>query len=275
MNKKNWTGERLETHIFNENMAEHLHRYAIAQKLVYNKNVLDIACGEGYGSNLLAKNALNVIGVDIDKETVQAATNKYKTSNLSFRFGKADEIPLDDNSVDVVVSFETIEHHTKHDEMLKEIKRVLRMDGILVISSPDKKHYTDETGYINEFHVKELYQDEFQNLIHKYFSKCSAYNQRFISGSFIESVNLNGKQNFFTGDYLNIISVPFTPVYNLIIASDTDVPPISSTFFLATDRSEQIRKEAFQSYQNTITWKTGRFFLYPFSMLKRLFKREA
>jgi len=65
MKTKNWTGERLETHILNVITIEHLHRYALALPHSTGKIVLDIACGDGYGSNLLARNAVSVIGVDI------------------------------------------------------------------------------------------------------------------------------------------------------------------------------------------------------------------
>ena len=74
--------ERITTDIFNKNTLEHLHRYAIAQEYVKDKRVLDIASGEGYGSNLLAESANSVIGVDIDEQTVQQAARKYKRINL-------------------------------------------------------------------------------------------------------------------------------------------------------------------------------------------------
>src|SRR5690349_4921310 len=119
--KKEWTGERLETNIHSQVTAEHLHRYALAMEYVQDKTVLDIACGEGYGSNLLAQKAKSVVGVDIDKFIVSEAKNKYRKSNLSFLEGSA---PLDDQSIDVVVSFETLEHTSNHEQFLSEIKRV-------------------------------------------------------------------------------------------------------------------------------------------------------
>ena len=123
---KTWTGERLETFIQNENTNEHLHRYAQCLELVTGKVILDIACGEGYGSNLLADEAVNVTGVDIDGETITKAAAKYKKNNLNFLKGTADKIPCSDGVFDVVVSFETIEHHNKHDEMMLEVRRVLK-----------------------------------------------------------------------------------------------------------------------------------------------------
>ncbi len=72
-----WTGERLVTSLSGQIVFEHLHRYAIACVLAEGKDVLDIACGEGYGSALLGSRARSVIGVDADDRAVQHANGKY------------------------------------------------------------------------------------------------------------------------------------------------------------------------------------------------------
>ena len=162
--KKKWTGERLETFIFSRDAIEHLHRYAIVKNYIKDKIVLDIACGEGYGSALLAENAMQVYGVDIDEMTVNSASKKYVKKNLNYLVGDVTKISFDDNSIDVIVSFETLEHHNKHEEMMQEFKRVLKPDGILVLSTPDKLYYTDEANFKNIYHIKELYKDDFFKL---------------------------------------------------------------------------------------------------------------
>ncbi len=123
MKKKGHATERLEPNVFGEGMTEHLHRYAVAIELCKDKIVLDIASGEGYGSNLLAGVASKVVGVDISAKTIKAAKEKYasKRNNLEFMEGRAENIPSDKEMFDVVVSFETIEHHDKHQEMMNEI----------------------------------------------------------------------------------------------------------------------------------------------------------
>ena len=134
-----FTGERYVPTEAGEIRHEHLHRYAWCARLVEGKDVLDIACGEGYGSAMLARRARSVRGVDIAGDAVAHANATYQgIHGLEFMRGNAAEIPLADNSVDVVVSFETIEHHDRHQEMLSEIRRVLRSDGLLVISSPNR-----------------------------------------------------------------------------------------------------------------------------------------
>ena len=112
------TGERLVTSEYGVNMMEHLHRYAIALDLCDDKVVLDIASGEGYGSLILAGRARKVYGVDISNEAVEHASKKYQKPNLKFLQGRADAIPLADNQIELAVSFETIEHHDLHDEMM-------------------------------------------------------------------------------------------------------------------------------------------------------------
>ena len=209
MENLEWTGERLTTGVESvHGVIEHLHRYALAQKITKNKIVLDIASGEGYGSFLISKNAQKVYGVDIDSNSINHSKKKYSASkNLEFIVGSTDNIPLTDNSVDVVISFETIEHHDKHDLMMKEIKRVLKKDGVLLISSPEKSIYK-ERDPDNIFHIKELTIVEFENLLKKYFNYSHFYNQRFVIGSLIHLVDtkIQSEFNLFDGNYTGIIN---------------------------------------------------------------------
>ena len=181
-----FTGERYVPTEAGEIRHEHLHRYAWCVRLVEGKDVLDIACGEGYGSAMLARRARSVKGVDIADDAVAHASAAYRDiSNLAFMQGDAAQIPLDDNSVDAVVSFETIEHHDRHREMLSEIRRVLRPDGLLVISSPNRVVYSELAGHHNEFHVKELDFAEFDAVLREQFDDISYFGQRLAVGSSI------------------------------------------------------------------------------------------
>lgn len=181
-----FTGERYVPTEQGEIRHEHLHRYAWCAPLVGGKDVLDIACGEGYGSALLARLASSVQGVDISDEAVQHAAAEYSgIPNLGFKAGDAANIPLSDDSVDVVVSFETIEHHDRHSEMLREIRRVLRPGGFLVMSSPNRVVYSELAGYHNEFHVKELDFAEFDAVLREQFDSVQYFGQRLAVGSSI------------------------------------------------------------------------------------------
>ncbi|MBD8697843.1 glycosyltransferase [Stenotrophomonas sp. CFBP 13718] len=165
-----FTGERFVPTEHGVIRQEHLHRYAWCLPLVEGKDVLDVASGEGYGSAMLASRARSVRGVDISHDAVAHASERYAdVANLEYLQGSAAAIPLPNDSVDVVVSFETIEHLYEQEEMMSEIRRVLRPDGVMVMSSPNKEVYSDRAGYHNEYHVKELYLEEFHSLVGRHF----------------------------------------------------------------------------------------------------------
>ncbi|MES1223188.1 MAG: methyltransferase domain-containing protein, partial [Bacteroidota bacterium] len=179
-----FTGERFvpSRELMNDEIAfEHLHRYYTALELVKGKVVLDIACGEGYGSAILSANADKVFGIDIDANTINHAKKKYDKDNIEFLCGSADNIPLADNLIDVIISYETIEHLDEEAQknFLADVKRVLKKDGILVISTPDKANYTDRFSYTNEFHVKEFEKEEFILLLKKYFTHIRLFLQGY------------------------------------------------------------------------------------------------
>jgi len=133
-----WTGERLTTATAGQTEIEHLHRYFLARALCRGRDVLDVAAGEGYGSHLLAQVARSVTGVDVAPNAVAHAARVYRGPNLRFVQGDARHLPVDDAAVDIVVSFETIEHLYEHDEFLGEVRRVLRPGGRFVVSTPER-----------------------------------------------------------------------------------------------------------------------------------------
>src|SRR3954471_14002428 len=146
-----FTGERFVPGTRGNIELEHLHRYLQAGEIAAGKVVLDIASGEGYGSAMLANSAARVIGVDISAAAVYHAADRYKKENLEYKVGSCADIPVPDASVDMVVSFETLEHHDQHEQMMREFKRVLRPAGVVLISSPDKDHYSVAPNYSNPY----------------------------------------------------------------------------------------------------------------------------
>ena len=276
------TGERLLVEYKNSTTVEHLHRYSIAKDFVSGKVVLDIACGEGYGSNLLAQNAKFVYGVDIAADAVSHAKQKYQKDNLSFLEGSAAKIPLDSNSIDILISFETIEHHDKHIEMMEECKRVLKPNGVLIISSPDKKFFSDIPQYKNEFHVKELYKQEFYDLVKSYFTFVHLYKQGIVKGSLIynEDEGLQSTLLFHAGDYkkMGYVADIKNPMYNLIIASDSplDAYPTScfESDFVDNDLLETVMKykSLYESVCRSNAYRFSRLLFLPVRIVKKLFR---
>lgn len=228
-----WTGERFVPSLQGENALEHLHRYALANLLASGKRVLDIACGEGYGAHLLAEKAISVVGVDLDTTAITHARAKYSLPNLEFIQGDCASLPLHDASVDLVVSFETLEHHAEHEAMMSELRRVLSPTGMLLISTPDRRHYSDERNFVNSFHVRELYADEFRQLILRYFPHADFYGQRIVYGSLVAPFAGTGAFTSFSGDCncLTGSSGVMTPLYLVALASSCPLPALPSSIF--------------------------------------------
>lgn len=275
-----WTGERLVTQIDNPAVIEHLHRYAIALDLLEgNHVVLDVASGEGYGCNLMAGKASAVYGVDISKEAVSHANEKYGNSKCKFTVGSTSKIPHQDHVFDVVTSFETIEHHDEHEQMMLEISRVLKPNGICIISSPDKLNYSDKPQYKNPFHVKELYKEEFVMLMKKHFKHVTVLGQ--VSG-FYSVVAVEGPNNGFAeyaGNFTQLQSLPSItlPVYNMIIASNGEMRALPASVFKAENVLQNINDEWNERYQkkndqvnellNSKTYKVGNIIVSPLRYL--------
>lgn len=260
--------ERLETNTYNETMIEHLHRYAITLDFCAKKTILDIACGEGYGSNLIARKALKVIGVDIAFDVIESAQLKYQNNNLQFLQGSADKIPCENNFFDVVVSFETIEHHDKHHEMLSEIKRVLKPEGLTIISTPDKLIYTDKKMRKNPYHIKELYKNDFISLLSAYFSNVRIFRQKSFFSSLIipdEIKEFSKNIKFYQGNYSNISSAnEIESEYLIGIASDSSLLQPDMSLFV--DEAFVANKE--DALKKSTRYQFGNLILNPIQFFK-------
>lgn len=218
---------------------EHWHRYLIAEKYCKNKAVLDIACGAGYGSHHLAKTAKHVTGVDISEESIEYARGKYRKDNLDYLTGSVENIPVADTSIDVIVSFETIEHIAADLQkcFMEEARRVLKHDGILIISTPDKLYYTDKKGDKNHFHIKEFYESEFVAFLNSHFKYVSYAKQSCFFGSYIHSLSHTSAVGL-DGFALHKLNDEIAPRneninefdYLVAVCSDNFIEPLSSSF---------------------------------------------
>lgn len=153
--------------------AEHLTRYMSAQELVSGKVVLDVASGSGYGTKMLAEKAAKVYGVDINEDAVEYSKQNYGGANIEYLVGDGELIPLEDNSVDVVTTFETIEHVPNYEKFVKEIKRVLKPDGLALVSTPNDLEFAEG----NHFHLHEFEYSELVSLLKKDFKNIDSYYQ--------------------------------------------------------------------------------------------------
>ncbi|MGM3309222.1 class I SAM-dependent methyltransferase [Anabaena sp. WFMT] len=140
----------------------HLRRYETAARYVKGKRVLDIACGTGYGSQMLRRaGAIAVVGVDICPETVQYARKHYQENNVEFVCADALAFEWKEH-FDVIVSFETIEHVLHPDKFLDRLRYLLLPEGKLLLSAP-----LGETRHIDPYHLHAFSQEDVFALLEK------------------------------------------------------------------------------------------------------------
>lgn len=182
------SSERQEYNIVSPWWGEHIHRYEeVIKNLTGSEKILDLACGNGYGTFLLANNTNDsVIGGDIDINSVNDCVGRFSKNNLSYSQLDGTNINYPDNTFDIVVSFETIEHTTKYLKMCKEFNRVLKSGGKLYLSTPNIK-INSPTGKVeNPYHTQEFTLLELRAIIHD-----SGYiNARFFGQKYIRYSSL-------------------------------------------------------------------------------------
>lgn len=157
-------------------VAAHLKRYDFALPLCVGKDVLDAACGVGYGSSFLAETAARVVGVDVSKESVDYARRRYGGPRIEFHVMDVEDLTFPDASFDAVCSFETIEHVRDPARVVSEAARVLRPGGVLVISTPHVAVTT--TSPENPHHRIEFSRPDFDALLRTCFPEVEMYGQR-------------------------------------------------------------------------------------------------
>lgn len=240
-----FTGERFTPECVREIWYEHIHRYAFAATLVQGKIVLDAACGEGYGSAHLATVAESVHGIDISGQAIDHARDRYQAKNLEFQVADCCNLPFTDHQFDCVVSFETLEHLDDQEGLLREFRRVLAPGGFLIISSPDKAVYTDRYNNDNEFHVKELYRDELDELLGGVFPHRQFMKQKLMFHSIIwpdrEQTGVTFQHSTDQG-----ISEQQSPsqeaMYFVVLCAETEgaLPSVRSGSWLFDDEDESV-----------------------------------
>ncbi|NCT66769.1 MAG: class I SAM-dependent methyltransferase [Rhodanobacteraceae bacterium] len=240
-----FTGERFTPECVREIWYEHFHRYAFARRLAAGKRVLDAACGEGYGSALLAEVAAEVTGVDIDAASVAHARARYAGKpNLRYERADAARLPFADRTFDLVVSFETLEHLAAQQELLAGFARVLADDGVLVISSPDKRTYSELAGFRNEFHVRELYREELLDLLRPHFGAVRLYGQKLLFQSALWALDREPAscevRTAAAGGAQLAAGPDYAPLYFIAVCARHALPAALPDLSLFGDREESV-----------------------------------
>jgi ubiquinone/menaquinone biosynthesis C-methylase UbiE len=151
----------------------HLAAYEFVKGQVSSQQtILEVGCGEGYGSNYLSKSCKEIIGIDVEISAVEHARKKYTTGNCTFKEYNGSNIPYGDNYFDFIVSFQVIEHVDNDAAFVKELGRVLKPGGTAFITTPNKT-YRLKPGQKpwNRYHKREYYPKELETVLHGAFPK--------------------------------------------------------------------------------------------------------
>lgn len=141
----------------------HLKAYEVATGLAAGLDVLDVGCNTGYGTILLADVGRRVVGVDVSARAIQAAREAAPDGRPEFLAIDGLSLPFADASFDLVTSFQVIEHVREPTPYLREIARVLRPGGTVVLTTPNAATRLDPgMPPWNPFHVREYLAGELE-----------------------------------------------------------------------------------------------------------------
>lgn len=169
-----FTGERVipDRYELKPMLQEHVARYEFALPYIKDSAVLDLGCGCGYGSYLLATNgAKHVVGVDIADDALAYAEKYYRAPNLSFGRMDVTALNLPPQSFDTAVCLEVFEHVDDYEALLREAVRVLVPGGTLVLSTPNKLVWSPgKEKPINPWHIWEFTREDFGKVLDAYLA---------------------------------------------------------------------------------------------------------
>ncbi len=205
---------------------ERLHRYAYASQFVEGMRVLDLGSGEGYGTSLLARKAGMVVGLELDPTVAADAQKQYEASNLRFVAGSGVQIPFIE-SFDVVVCLETLGHVDNRGGLIREVKRLLKPDGLLIVSNRDSD---DDPPY-----EEALSFGEFRKLLESNFRETRFLGQRVYPSSSIWPVDG-------TSESLNELLIEKTESQFRMAGTDRKQP--SYYIALTSDANEGLRVQS-------------------------------
>jgi SAM-dependent methyltransferase len=153
--------------------------YGFARRYAGGKIVADLCWEEvGYGSSLLAEAAESVVGLTNSTEAADLARTAYPAPNVEYRKVNVPELPYPEDHFDVAVAFGVVENLQRPETLVREASRVLKRDGVLVISVPDKR-------FLFEDDRRGMYVPEFRELLEHHFDRVLMYRQGAVAGGFV------------------------------------------------------------------------------------------
>ncbi len=240
------TGERIIPGAVAETvLSEHYSRYIFSTEFCQGKKVLNVASGCGYGSEVLLRTSAEVYNVDIDEELIAYGNNRYGSYKNHFFQMDAQDMQLPDRMFDTIVSFETFEHLPDHKRFIMECRRVLKDDGAIVLSMPNK--VISSPGLekpSNKFHFKEWEYDELMEELKDAFDVRGVYGQHFVTPTVTPSAGLRQilwNVIFFCYDLVPAVLLKYLKKYYLGYRE----VPVDEVKVEETHRIKQAKKENF------------------------------
>ncbi|SAK53535.1 class I SAM-dependent methyltransferase [Caballeronia ptereochthonis] len=245
--------------------AIHIARYLTAKDLCSGRKVLDIACGEGYGSWLMAEwGAQSVLGVDVSPEAVAAANKRFSNERVRFVASPGEQLTqiTQEQKFDLIVSLETIEHVDDPELFLKNIRDVAAPNATIIISAPNDYWYYDLGGQ-NEFHKRRFTLEEFQALAEKVLGKADSWNLGTLGIGFsvaeqhgkLKSGDASTPQDAML-EFQSIDSAVYVPSQ-----IESDATPAEAAFYVGVWGAAANKKTIFAGYP--VSMNLGRQVLFP------------
>lgn len=209
--------------------AIHLNRYFLAKFCCNGKVVLDVACGEGYGSYLLSKwGAKEVIGIDVSVKAISKANRMFKLDNINFEISNAEKMTnLPNSFFDLIVSFETIEHLQNPKKFLNEILRVAKRNAIIIITCPNDYFYYPNGTSNNKYHLKKYNFKEFKDFTKQVLGN----NVEYLLGVYASGyINTKAKKNQLKQNQEYMLN--FSNIDTLAVPPDTDITENNSCYYI-------------------------------------------
>jgi SAM-dependent methyltransferase len=233
--------------------AEHLARYSWAAALVKGKRVLDAGCGTGYGSELLARGgAAEVLGIDVDEAVVEAA-QQAASDGASFAAADLRELPSGLGDFDAVVCFEVLEHLDEPETALDALAAVLRPEGLLVVSSPNRDVYPPG----NPYHKHEFRPDELAHALSARFAHVRLVRQHdWLAAALFEDEDFAQLDALPAAVAKATAGEPGKELYSVGLASNAPLPPAPPFVMLTHTADVKWWQELVQGLRDDVAAKT-------------------
>ena len=170
---------------------ERLTSYRFAQRYATGKIVANVGWEEiGHGSHLLAETAESVAGLTTSPEAVDLASAAYPAQNVSYQRVSLPELPYSETYFDTIVAFGIVEGLAHPEDLVREAKRVLKKDGVLVISALDKQTQLEGGAHGGSDGLRrEMYVTEFRELLERHFGLVHVYRLGAVAGGYVFPVS--------------------------------------------------------------------------------------